>query len=228
MLITRPKLSFRTKQTVNADLVTAPLVGFESISDPPEGWLFDIKRWSSLFDLRLPTLPRLVDLEPQGVSASKYFLSGVGNKDLGDLEVLKIKEMFTQDGRSWIPIINTGYYYNYNSQFFCFSDHSVVQYLSASDNTDDRNVLLLDSVPSIEAPIIAASYKRNPITWKIEYDQKINRVSSFSGIYVDGVEQETVNSSYNISWANVDFLKKNSSLISALKTNTDYVLIEIS
>lgn len=207
MPVSRPSINFRTKQTVIKKHVEDPIVGFEKNDDLPDGWLYDIKRWCSPFDLRLPTLPRLSDSNPQGIKASEYFLPGVGDINK-DLEVIDIQEKFENNERQWIPIINNGYYFRYNVPFYYYSDNSKVQYIDSSDNIDSRNVLLLEEEPFQNTPISAATYFREPSTGEISYDLKVEQKYKFSGTYTDGIENETVTNLGKIYWENVDYNKK--------------------
>ena len=208
MTIFRPSITFRTRQIINIDVMPAPLVGFESLVEKPEGFLFDIKRWGSPFDLKLPLLPRLADSELQGVSSSEFFKSGVGSKKLGDLEVIREKEEISEYEKKWLPVMNSGHYYIFNNRYYYFSDYSRVQYIDPSENVDNRNVITLEKRPRDGSIIVAASYKRDPLTLRIEQDDVANHVSSFTGSYFLGEERETVTSTGMILWENIDTYKK--------------------
>lgn len=208
MALTRPNVNFKTTQIIVSDAEAKPYIGFQHLEESPDGWQYDIKRWCSLFDLRLPTMPRLADASTQGVSESEYFLSGVGNVDSGDLYMNKIKEMFIDNDRLWIPEIRNGHYFRYKTKFFLYSDNSRVQYLSATNNRDNRNYIKLDVEPDMSSPIMAASFKRNPKTNTPAYQTYIQQGADFTGIYVNGEEQETVTDVGKIVWDNVDITKR--------------------
>lgn len=225
MAVLRPNISFLTKQVVVSDAEMKPCVGFENLDESPGGWKYDIKRWASLFDLRLPTLPKLSDASTQGLKESEYFKSGVGDLLYGDLNIDKFSERFVIDRiinkdingnevvesyneRQWVPIIRHGQYYRYKTQFFLYSDHSRIQYISVSENRDNRNYLKLDVEPHISSPILATTLKRNPKTNTPEYFLKIKQCADFTGIYSDGEEKETVTNNCKILWDNVDYNKK--------------------
>lgn len=208
MGITRPTINFRTKQIVVSDAEAKPYVGFHHLTESPDGFLYDIKRWCSLFDLRLPTMPRLADASTQGVSESKYFKSGVGDKDFGDLYLNDIKEMSIDNNTLWIPEIRNGHYFRYKTPFFLYSDNSRIQYLTSSNNRSNRNYIKLDAEPEMTSPILAASFKRNPKTNTPDYDIHVHQCADFTGIYLNEEEQETVTSAGKILWDNVDFTKK--------------------
>jgi len=208
MAIGRSSIRFSTKQTVYRREGMLPYVGFENTEDMPEGWRFDIKRWCSFFDLRLPRMPRLADPSIQGVSESEYFKSGVGSVDLGDCKMVSIEELFCNHERHWIPYTNPGYYYRFKTPHYLYGDHSRIQYLSSTDDKDGRNYLLLDGELATGTPVLASSFKRHPITRTPYYNTRVNKMSHFTGIYVDGEEQETVTLLGKIRWENVDFTKK--------------------
>ncbi len=199
---------FRTKQTVTREISTTPYVGFENSTDLPEGWLYDIKRWSSPFDLKLPYLPRLADPSRQGVSETTYFASGVGDVQLGDLWVKKIDTFIENYERHWIPIVEHGHYFRHATSFFYYGDNSRVQYVNSVENRDSRNYIELDYEPQTTIPILAAIFNRHPDTSAISYDKRIEQRQCFTGVYVDEEEQETVSELGKITWDNVDTTKR--------------------
>jgi hypothetical protein len=185
-----------------------PYVGFENIDDMPDGWRFDIKRWCSPFDLRLPKMPRLSDTSTQGVSESIYFKSGVGSVDAGDVYMKSIDELFRDHERHWIPILRTGQYFRYKTPWYLYGDNSRVQYISSSENRDGRNYLKLDEEPDMSSPILASSFRRVTATRTPMHDTVVQQMYEFSGVYVDEEEQSTVTVMGNINWNNVDYNKR--------------------
>jgi hypothetical protein len=208
MAVNRPSINFITKQVVYHRESTKPYVGFENTDDVPDGWRFDIKRWCSPFDLRLPNLPKLADASTQGILESTYFKSGVGAVDNGDLYVEDMKELFRDHERHWIPIVRDGWYYRYKTPWFLYGDNSRVQYVNPSNNRDGRNYIILDQEPDMTAPILVSSFKRTSSTRTPAYDTQVQQMYEFSGIYVNQVEQETVSTVGKINWSNVDTNKR--------------------
>ena len=229
MAVTRPSINFRTKQIVYLDGTVHPYVGFEHLSEHPDGWLYNIKRWCSLFDLRLPHLPRLVDPSTQGIQESEYFKSGVGSKDAGDLYIDSIEELFRENERHWIPMVRHGRYYRFKTPFFLYSDNSRVQYADSAENRDGRNYVELDVEPDMTSPIMAASFIRHPITRTPYYDCNVQQRAAFSGLFVDEEEQETVTDLGKILWDNVDTTKREFIIdntiegVTALRFNRDFI-----
>jgi hypothetical protein len=222
-------VSFSTKQIVYNSGGTRPYVGFEHLEDTAPGWLWNIKRWCSLFDLKLPSLPRLADPSSQGLDESEYFLSGVGSKDAGDLYIDSINEFFRNNERHWIPSIRHGRYYRYKTPFFLYSDNSRIQYLDSTENRDGRNYIELDAEPDMNSPITAATYIRDLTTHTPYYYSEIQQRAVFSGIFVNGEEQETVSDIGKITWSNVDTTKREFIIdntiegVTALKFNRDFI-----
>jgi len=208
MSIARPYIRFNTRQFVTHETSTKPYVGFEHLTDLPNGWQYDVRRWASAFDLKLPSLPRLSDSSVQGVQESEYFLSGVGSTDLGDLYVNKLEELIANYEKHWIPFVENGFYYRHRTGYFYYGDDSRVQYVDPLENRGGRNYLELDAEHNIETPILAATFKRHPINKTPLYHKEISYRDAFTGIYVDGEEQETVSELGEIVWANVDMTKK--------------------
>lgn len=207
MSISRPSIQIATKQIVTRDVESKPYVGFEHLTNTPEGWRYDIKRWCSPFDMRLPSLPRLSDPSIQGVSESTYFKSGVGSKDLGDLYVEDFKEVLMTGERHWFPIVRHGEYFRYRTRYFYYSDNSIVQYINPSDNRDSRNYIELNETPDIVSPITAATYQRTSTKDNV-YKTKVEQRYRFTGLYSSGEELETVSAVGKINWSNIDTTKK--------------------
>lgn len=200
-------LLFRTEQIVVTELSDKPYVGFE-LSAAPDGWQYDVKRWASPFDLKLPTLPRLADASTQGVSETEYFKSGVGDKDLGDLYLKEVSEIFVNGYSYWVPNLQNGTYFKNKTSFFYYSDDSLIQYLNKSDNRDNRNYIELDKTPSFSSPILAASFRRNFDDMSIDYQDRFFQRQRFTGLYSNGEELTTVTDFGKIYWDNVDTYKK--------------------
>ena len=229
MTVNRPNINFTTKQVVYHEESTDPYVGFENINDLPDGWRFDIKRWCSPFDLRLPKMPRLADASTQGIKESEYFLSGVGAVNNGDLFIENIDELFENHERHWIPIIKHGSYFRYKTPWFLYGDNSRVQYIDSTNNRNGRNYIELTTEPDMNSPILAASFRRVSTTRTPLYDKIIKQTYEFSGIYVGEEEQETVSSIGKIIWNNVNTDKREFIIdntiegTTALKFNKNYI-----
>jgi hypothetical protein len=206
--INRPYVVFDTEQEVYFRASTLPYVGFENDNDLPSGWYFDIKRWCSLFDLKLPSMPRLFDPSTQGLPEWDFFRSGVGNLKT-DLKVLDIYEKFIDHERAWIPSIQNGWYFRWRTDYFYYSDNSYVQYIDTSDNINGRNVVVLEEKLCPSYPVTAASYTRNNDYRVPVYDLRCKQVSSFTGIYINEEEQKTKMSATTTPiWTNVDITKR--------------------
>lgn len=208
MALARSSTYVRTRQTVVKELSTKPYVGFEHLTNLPDGWEYDIKRWCSPFDLRLPTLPRLSNPSSQGLSEENYFKSGVGSVSLGDLELSKIITAIENNTTYWVPLIRNGFYFRNKTNYFFYSDNSVVQYIDPSQDRDNRNYVELSKTPSLKTPITVASYERNPTTKAAKYFKKLEQRYSFTGLYSGEEELETVSAAGKITWSNVDTTKR--------------------
>ena len=207
MTITQTYFRATTKQIVVKEMSTRPYVGYEHPNDEPEGWLFDIKRWSSPFDLNLPSLPRLSNSSIQNISETSYFRSGVGATNLGDLFVEGFTEVTESGKKHWYPNVKNGYYYRYDANYFYYSDNSVIQYLASGDNRDGRNYIELNATPAITTPILASSFKRNALK-STAYNTHVKQKYKFTGIYSSSTELETISNVSKILWDNVDTTKR--------------------
>lgn len=208
MALSKTSFNLRTKIIVTEEQSTKPYVGFEHLETKPDGWLWDVKRWGSPFDIKLPTLPRLLDVSTQGVNESVYFRPGVGSVSLKDLLIYRIWDTFYQDFNMWVPIVKAGNYFRYKTPFYYYSDNSRVQHIDPTENRDGRNYIELDATPKFDNSILAASFSRDPDTKAITYKHKFNQCYKFTGLYSDGEELETVSDAGKITWENVDTTKK--------------------
>jgi hypothetical protein len=228
MTVKRPSINFRTKQIVYNSGGALPYVGFENLDEAPDGWLYNIKRWCSIFDLRLPHLPRLADPSTQGVRESEYFKSGVGAKDSGDLYIDSIEELFRDNERHWVPLIRHGHYYRFKTPFFLYGDNSRVQTIDPTDNKDGKNYIELDVEPDMNSPIMAATFARTPVTRTPYYYVHPQQRAEFSGTFVDGAEQDTVTPLGKILWDNINTNKREFIVdntiegLTALRFNKDF------
>lgn len=208
MVLARSSTFIRTRQTVVKELSTRPYVGFEHLTELPDGWQYDIKRWCSPFDLRYPTMPRLLNPSSQGVNEESYFKSGVGSVSLGDLELQKVIEATENNIRYWAPLLRNGTYFRNRTDYFFYSDNSVVQYVSPTANRSGRNYIELSKTPNFSTPISVASYERNPDSRLPKYHTKLSQMYKFTGLYSGGEELETVSAAGKINWSNVDTTKR--------------------
>jgi len=229
MTVNRPNINFSTKQTIYYRESAKPYVGFEKINDVPNGWRFDIKRWCSPFDLRLPNMPRLADASTQGVLESEYFKSGVGSTESGDVFVTKIDELFRDHERHWIPIVKHGSYFRYKTPWHLYGDNSRVQYINSIDDRGHHNCVELEAEANMNSPILASSFRRTSILRIPMQDTFIHQRHQFTGVFVNGEEQETVSPLGKITWSNIDLTKREFVVdhsiegITSLKFNRDYI-----
>lgn len=196
--------SFWTRQCVVQEVGESPYIGFERTDDKPDGWIYNIKRWCSPFDLRIPTLPKLSNVSTQGVNISDCFKSGVGDLELGDLKITEVREVIQDGVRTWLPVVNSGSYYRYDKEYHFYGDHSMVEYPVPTANRENRNYIELTYQPKASAPILAATFRRDKYTQEAIYDTKIQQVYKFSGQYSSGTELDTVTAVGKILWDNVN------------------------
>jgi len=225
----RPTLYFDTMQYVYERASAKPYVGHEHPTDLPDGFSFDAKRWCSPFDLRLPSLPRLLDPSTQGIKPETYFKCGVGNEKI-DLIVDDIEEHYLGHERLWVPKVRDGYYYRYKTDYFYYGDNSVIQYLDPADNKEGRNYLELAKEEAPGKPLLAASFSRDPESRAITYDVRVNHVGVFTGKYENGEEVSTYTpTTEKVIWSGVDTTKKEFVVdrhvegVTALKFNRNYI-----
>jgi hypothetical protein len=206
MTINQPNIKFSTKQIVVRETSTRPYVGFEKTGDTPDGFDWDIKRWCSPFDLKLPSLPKMSDPSDQGLS-NDYFRSGVGSAALSDLYINEIIEKIEEEEKKWYPFTENGFYYRYNVDYFYYSDNSRVEYIDTADNRDNRNYIELNKEPNIVDPILAANFRRSIVSGAL-YHTRVYQRSRFTGLYENEEELDTISEVGKIYWNNVDTTKR--------------------
>lgn len=204
----RSSINVSTKQVVYSIENYQQCVGFERAVDLPTGWLFDIKRWGSIFDLRLPTLPRLAINSLQGVNPSEFFQCGVGSVYYKDCIVDTIRPVLYEYDSVWCPIIKPGKYFRYQTELHLYSDRSRVQHVDPRDNQNNRNCAVLDAVPDYLHPVSLVNYSRHPVSGDPTICTRVSHVSKFTGKFENGIELETRSISGGVNWNNVDINKK--------------------
>lgn len=206
MALNQPYIKFATKQIVVRETSTKPFVGFENSSDLPDGWEYEIKRWCSPFDLKLPSLPKMSDPSRQSIPDS-YFRSGVGSAALSDLYVKQFLQKSENEIKYWYPYTENGFYYRYNIDYFFYGDNSRVQYVDPNDNRAGRNYIELDRTPNVTDPILAATFRRSLAEGNV-YSTRVHQRYKFTGTYQNETELETRSDVGKIYWSNVDFNKR--------------------
>ena len=163
------------------------------------------------------SLPMGLDIATSGIP-SGYFQSGIGSG--GDLEVESIERVsgsgLSGEGiqQKWSPVINHGYYNDFNERAFLFSDDSEVVYLTHSGVVPESlyladsgfNQTLLTSTPKVGVPIAAEGFEWDNNEGKYKLAVSLSSKTEFTGIRnVSGVRASTYDEVNDVFlWNNID------------------------
>jgi hypothetical protein len=168
-------------------------IPFPGVGKTIQGWAFDKKYWTSSKQQNdLSVEPTLWD---PLISQKDTFQSGIGDTD--DLLVEDIQSQYIGSGsvtdEVWSPVINHGYFYLLEDEFYLYSDDSITLYpasgqLVSSDidiTISGGSYLDYDLEPKPGIPILCRSFTWNGSFYKVA--DEFRKVISFtSKIQSDG------------------------------------------
>lgn len=188
-----------------------PLVGFDSKFDEEphpgtgktiKGWIWDERVWPSEFEINnVEFVPSIWDPSTDGLDTAD-FQPGIG--DNKDLQVLDVGLIYPSGEHVWSPVIHNGFYYDFDTEGFAFSDDSVTQIIP-SGTTSGINVVNLEHTPFTGEPITAIKWQWNSIKGRYDYYIRFAHRAEFTGTKdSEGVRQSTVDSDGEIIFSNID------------------------
>lgn len=182
-----------------------------------KGWQWDNTIWTDpSIQNTIGFLPTNWDPTESGITQT-YFQSGIG--DNYDLEVEKF-EFIPNSGlnennffRIWSPVVNHGYYYQYEEEGYLFSDDSEVNYPTFSGIEIDsgelppvgHNLIALGYRPKVGIPIIAQQYEWDEADGTYNLFLNYRKKIHFTGTKDADYERiDTYSDGVDIIWDNID------------------------
>ena len=179
-----------------------PQVGVDYGAD---GFSWDDSKWPLDDEKKsLSYLPVLWDPARGNIRADS-FQSGIGRGT--DLEIQDITLSRKDNSYRWFPRLNHGTYYKYFSDRFLYSDESVVDQASNTEDINGNTVSTYDYDFDLKQfiPVSANIYRRNDRDGAPIIDTKIRQRNRFTGIISGGEQLETHGATIqDVIWSSVD------------------------
>jgi hypothetical protein len=178
------------------DTASVNLIGSRSVySEIPhpatnkkiEGWKWDQRIWPSKSEIEAAAIaPTLWDPDVSGVENDQY-QSGIG--DNNDLLLLDVNEVTLSGTHHWAPIINHGYFYVENEEWYLYSDEYITQYFTEASVSGTHQVLDLQEFPKPTIPLQVRRYRFDGATGRYQVNLDARRRVEFS---VSGTQPEYI------------------------------------
>ena len=178
-----------------------------------EGFHWDDRVWADeQFENGLETLSVNFDASIENIPTTS-FQSGIGcSRDILLEEVISIPGSGTITANmedQWAPVVNHGYYFNYNEEGYLFSDDSEIVYgeiaHTYSETAGNFNYVVLPSLPKTGIPIYLRQFIWLFDEGRYANDTFLEKKNSFIGKkQPDGTRLVTVNDTGTILWDNID------------------------
>ena len=201
----RPSLlGSRSPQTIIKNPSTGNLI---------TGWKWDDRVWTDdTTENNAEVVPFNWDPTTSGIPTD-YFQTGIGNGtdlNLDGVELVEASGLINGEiENQWCPLLNHGYYYEYENQKYLFSDDSVIVYPSLAGvvPAQARNLILLSSYPKLGVPIVARQLQWIESEDLYEDYLVLEKKTYFTGQkQLDGTRLSTWDGS-NILYSNIDQTK---------------------
>lgn len=167
-----------------------------------QGFQFDKRNWTSKIEENL-TGEEPVGWDPNSNNIKDKFQSGIG--DAEDLLVVKINE--TVDS-AWSPVLNHGFYYIKDKEYYLYSDESLYHRVNAYSKFTSPlhgnvggSYITLDFIPKAGVPILARSFQWDEDISSYKIDKSIFCSSSFTQKASDEILPTKVGDEY--IWNNI-------------------------
>jgi hypothetical protein len=182
-----------------------------------EGWKFDSRIWpDDLVENINSFVPGIFDPTHSGVTRT-YFQSGIGDGDDCRLEELRyiVSSGIQASATSnlWAPIINHGYFYDYNEGNYLFSDDSITLIPSYSGVVAGVKTIPtgysrieLPEFPKVGTPMLARTFAWDAADSKYDISVEYRKKVDFTGKRLsDGTHLPTYSGSTRmIIWPNIE------------------------
>jgi hypothetical protein len=163
-----------------------------------EGWKWDETVWPSPEEINnVDFVPTIFDATESGIS-NHYSINGIGDND-----DLKLLEVSGEEG-VWTPIINHGYFYIDNQEWYLLGDGYHSQVIPFDSLMSGLQFEALDFNPKPTIPVLVKSYEWNRHLKSYRINRAFRRKVEFTGTLVSGEELSTVNDEGIIELENID------------------------
>lgn len=170
-----------------------------------QGWQWDRRTWPVLAELdSIAVAPSIWD-PSSNLLSNDYWQSGIG--DNLDLLLLSVAEEGVLDSKKWISKINHGYFYEYQDEYYLFSDDYRIEQFYWNQLESGVQYKDLNDYPRPGIPIKVRRYVWDEANRKYGLDLDLRKRVSFSGTLTGYVEADTENDDGNISYENIDSTK---------------------
>jgi len=167
-----------------------------------QGWQWDRRVWPTIKELdAIGYAPSIWD-PVSSFLTDDYWQSGIG--DNKDLLLLSIRDVVLEDDELWVPQVNHGYFYEYNTEWFLFSDDYKIEHFYNNQLFSGVQYVDLEYKPKPGIPIQAKRYRWDKDERKYLKDLDLRKKVEFTGVEVDDIEQDTTNADGNISFENIN------------------------
>ncbi len=161
------------------------------------GWKWDERSWPGVDSTYTSTVPVLTNADLSGIP-EEDFQSGIGSNNDLIVDIIEPEYIQSIKGTDWAPIVNHGYYYDFNEERYLYSDGVRTEYHLTSLLVPGETYppiqfppIPLDELPKIGIPIRAVSYKWNSIEQEYEIYQSLRQKKYFTGLIDSGQELPT-------------------------------------
>ena len=161
---------------------------FATVSHPVSqntiaGWAWDVATWppekNQDGDAVVPTL-----LDPDlSLISESYFQSGYGDRN--DLLATDIEPLLISGMETWSPIINHGWFYVHDEEWYLYSDAYQAQIMTGTDTLSGLQFVDLDYEPKSGVPIQVRGYTYDRIKQRYIADIDLKKKIEFSETPVD-------------------------------------------
>lgn len=171
-----------------------------------DGFGWDVRTWPTDEELEAVSFaPSIWDPNSDFIPPED-FQSGIGDNQ--DLLLIDIERQEAENKELWVPKVKHGYFYINNEEWYLFSDDYQEQQFNKLQTYSGLQYVDLKYDPKIGIPIQARRYSYNSITGRYTIDLSLRKKVEFTGIKVNGIEQDTVDSNGIVLLSNIDNTKE--------------------
>jgi hypothetical protein len=167
-----------------------------------QGWQWDKRTWPDQKELEALQYSSSIWDPVSNFLDDSFWQSGIG--DNNDLLLFEVLELSYNDLKKWIPKICHGYFYEYNEEYYLFSDDYLTENFYNNQTYSGLQYLNLSHTPKVGTPIKARRYIYDRTNQRYDIDLDFRKRVQFTGrLDEDNIEFDTLNDEGNVSFENV-------------------------